>query len=158
MPLVERIITDIISDNSSGIRNDLAVLRKKSSIIEKDMKECRLRYASGKIDEETFSVASQELGINVNSRLESFVFVSEEQAVFSGSLHHLGSSEGYLRAVPGERGGFSGRRQTLRSAWHRSWQIRQPAPQSILRELCQRARAARFVPVAKKCKSTGILR
>ena len=75
MPLVERIITDKISDNSSGIRNDLAVLRKKSSIIEKDMKECRLRYASGKIDEETFSVASQELGINVNSRLESFVFV-----------------------------------------------------------------------------------
>ncbi len=61
MPLVERIITDKISDNSSGIRNDLAVLRKKSSIIEKDMKECRLRYASGKIDEETFSVAIQEL-------------------------------------------------------------------------------------------------
>lgn len=61
MPLVERIITDKRSDNSSGIRNDLAVLRKKSSIIAKDMKECRLRYASGKIDEETFSVASQEL-------------------------------------------------------------------------------------------------
>ena len=36
------------------------MLRKKLSIIEKDMKECRLRYASGKIDDETFSIAIQE--------------------------------------------------------------------------------------------------
>jgi hypothetical protein len=35
----------------------------------------------------------------------------------------------------------------LRSAWHRSWQIRQPAAQSKLRELRQRARSACFVPV-----------
>ena len=33
------------------VKNDLEVLRKKLSTIEKDMKECRLRYASGKIDE-----------------------------------------------------------------------------------------------------------
>ena len=35
----------------------------------------------------------------------------------------------------------------MRSAGHRSWQIRQPAAQSKLRELRQRARSACFVPV-----------
>ena len=42
------------------VKDDIAVLRKKLSTIEKDMKECRLRYASGKIDDETFSIAIQE--------------------------------------------------------------------------------------------------
>ena len=37
--------------------------------------------------------------------------------------------------------------RSLRSAGHRSWQIRQPAAQSKLRELRQRARSACFVPV-----------
>ena len=37
--------------------------------------------------------------------------------------------------------------RSLHSAGHRSWRIRQPAPQSKPRELRQRARATCFVPV-----------
>lgn len=59
-PLVKKIIIDKITDNSVCVKDDIAVLRKKLSTIEKDMKECRLRYASGKIDDETFSIAIQE--------------------------------------------------------------------------------------------------
>ena len=48
------------------------------------------------------------------------------------------------------RPAFCTRKLTLsrswRSAGHRSWQKRQPAPQSKLRELRQRARSACFVP------------
>ena len=36
---------------------------------------------------------------------------------------------------------------------HRSWHIRQPAPQSKLRELRQRARSACFVPMTAKSVS-----
>ena len=43
--------------------------------------------------------------------------------------------------------------RSLRSAWHRSWQIRQPAAQSKLRELRQRARSACFVPVMRKMQN-----
>ncbi|MCI6169209.1 MAG: hypothetical protein MR678_04640, partial [Muribaculaceae bacterium] len=39
------------------------------------------------------------------------------------------------------------------SAGHRSWQIRQPAAQSKLRELRQRARSACFVPVMQKMQN-----
>ena len=53
-------VNDKITDNSVCVKDDIAVLRKKLSTIEKDMKECRLRYASGKIDDETFSIAIQE--------------------------------------------------------------------------------------------------
>lgn len=41
----------------------------------------------------------------------------------------------------------------MRSAGHRSWQIRQPAAQSKLRELRQRARSACFVPVMQKMQN-----
>ena len=43
--------------------------------------------------------------------------------------------------------------RSLRSAGHRSWQIRQPAAQSKLRELRQRARSACFVPVIRKTQN-----
>ena len=43
--------------------------------------------------------------------------------------------------------------RSLRSAGHRSWQKRQPAPQSKLRELRQRARSTCFVPVIQKIKN-----
>lgn len=43
--------------------------------------------------------------------------------------------------------------RSLRSAGHRSWQIRQPAAQSKLRELRQRARSACFVPVMQKMQN-----
>ena len=43
--------------------------------------------------------------------------------------------------------------RSLRSAGHRSWQIRQPAPQSKLCELRQRARSACFVPVIRKTQN-----
>jgi hypothetical protein len=38
-------------------------------------------------------------------------------------------------------------------AGHRSWQIRQPAAQSKLRELRQRARSACFVPAMQKMQN-----
>ena len=43
--------------------------------------------------------------------------------------------------------------RSFRSAGHRSWQKRQPAPQSKLRELRQRARSACFVPVIRKTQN-----
>ena len=43
--------------------------------------------------------------------------------------------------------------RSLRSAGHRSWQIRQPAAQSKLRELRQRDRSACFVPVIRKTQN-----
>ena len=43
--------------------------------------------------------------------------------------------------------------RSLHSAGHRSWQIRQPAAQSQLRELRQRARSACFVPVIRKTQN-----
>ena len=42
---------------------------------------------------------------------------------------------------------------TFSQKMHRSWQIRQPAPQSKLRELRQRARSACFVPVIRKTQN-----
>lgn len=43
--------------------------------------------------------------------------------------------------------------RSLRSAGHRSWQIRRPAAQSKLRELRQRARSACFVPMMQKTQN-----
>ena len=43
--------------------------------------------------------------------------------------------------------------RSLRSTGHRSWQIRQPAAQSKLHELRQKARSACFVPVIRKTQN-----
>ena len=45
---------------------------------------------------------------------------------------------------------YSDLQRSLHSAGHRSWQKRQPAPQSKLRKLRQRACSACFVPVMQK--------
>lgn len=56
MPLVEKMVIDILSS-----QNVEASLRKKMTEIDKDMKDCHLRHATGKIADETFSVAIQAL-------------------------------------------------------------------------------------------------
>ena len=61
MPLVEKMVIDILSSQNVEAKANLASLRKKLTEIDKDMKDCHLRHATGKIADETFSVAIQAL-------------------------------------------------------------------------------------------------
>ena len=69
-------------------------------------------------------------------------FSVRENGVFSGRNTQFGlthpEKKAYSRMIMGNQKGF---------ARHRKWQIREPAAQSKLRELRQRARSACFVPV-----------
>ena len=61
IPLMERMIIDIISSQNVDAKASLASLRKKLAEIDKDIKDCHLRHATGKITDETFSIAIQSL-------------------------------------------------------------------------------------------------
>ena len=61
MPLVERLIIDILADQSVEVKSDLVSLRKKLTEVDKDIKDCHMRHATGKISDETFNVAIQAL-------------------------------------------------------------------------------------------------
>ena len=71
MPLVEKMVIDILSSQNVEAKASLASLRKKLTEIDKDIKDCHLRHATGKIADETFSIAIQALeGKRVKSCLE----------------------------------------------------------------------------------------
>ncbi|MBR4499912.1 MAG: recombinase family protein [Paludibacteraceae bacterium] len=66
----ENIIRDMFCKHTQESANQVTLLKKRLTEVENDLKKCHLKYATDKIDSETYAVASQELK-NKKANLES---------------------------------------------------------------------------------------
>ena len=61
IPLFEKVIKEMMSEEKDGCKNELIYFKKKLTETEKTIKECRIRYGTGEIDKETFDITIQTL-------------------------------------------------------------------------------------------------
>ena len=59
--IVEKAVRQLLKEGNKDMTDSMTLLKKKQTEIEKQIKETKLRYATGQIDSEIFSVAIQEL-------------------------------------------------------------------------------------------------
>lgn len=83
------VIKDVLSEYGEEAEKNSKMLRKRLTEVENEIKECTMRYATGKIDEDTYKVASEEF----NSRRDMITLQLEDCKI------HLSNLESYIPEV-----------------------------------------------------------
>lgn len=71
----ESIIRDLFRTHTQESANQVTILKKRLTDVENDLKTCYMRYATGKLDDEAYHIASEELKhrkANIEADLEQY--------------------------------------------------------------------------------------